>query len=171
MKKYLAAFMACLVAAAMFAGCQKEDVPPLDTEAAQQETAGVAENDSMVILEETEATEQVYTGTIEVSTKFGKLYYQDQWEDYMRVELTEEDTHATAAFVAEIEGVKYSLFQLVIGQSDGEPVSQITDDQGEKHDVFVYMEEIIGIDSLTEGEQNRLFAMQEEINYIIESLK
>ena len=171
MRKYLAALAACLMAAAMFTGCQKEAIPPVDTEAAQQATAGVAETENMDVQEMPEETEQVYTGTIEISTKFGKLYYQDQWEDFMRVEIMETDSRATVAFVAEIENVRYALFQLVLGQGDGEAVGQITDDQGVKHDVFVTMEEISGIDSLTEGEQNRLFAMQEEINYIIESLE
>ena len=57
-----------------------------------------------------------------------------------------------------------------IGDFEGGPVGQLTDTDGVKHNVFITMEEI-DVSGLTEGEQNRLFAMQKEINFIIENLE
>lgn len=123
----------------------------------------------------TEAPTEVPTepddGRVRVYTKYGKLYYQDQWVDFMRTVQTEEGKNLVVSFVAEFDGVKYPLFQLIIGECDGDPIGQLTDDQGVKHNVFVAMEEIGELTQLTEGEQNRLFAMQEEINFIIENLE
>lgn len=123
----------------------------------------------------TEAPTEVPTepddGRVRVHTKYGKLYYQDQWADFMRTVQTEEGKNLVVSFVAEFDGVKYPLFHLTIGEYDGDPIGQLTDAQGVKRNVFVTMEEIGELSQLTEGEQNRLFAMQEEINFIIENLE
>lgn len=174
MNKYIAAVMACLVLVAMLAGCHSGDDKPAATEDPVQTEGSMDVTEAVDTAEATEATEasgELDPKGIAVDTKFGRLYYQDQWEEFMRVELAESDTYAVVAFEAEIDGVGYPLFHLTIGESDGSPVGQITDGQGAKHDVFVYMEEISGFSSLTETQQNRLFAMQEEINYIIETLE
>ena len=178
MKKYIAAIAACLMLAVVLAGCRSENTPtaatrdPAQTESTQYTGETVSSGAT-----ETETTEAAGVPApsnpdgILISTKYGDLYYQDQWEDFMNIQVTEKDTCVIVSFTAEIDGVKYPLFQLTVGEGGDEPVGQITDVQGVKHNVFVSMEEISGISNLTEGEQNRLYAMQEEINFILENLK
>ena len=166
MKKLMVVLMACLFAAGVLAGCSRantstETQDPADTGSQAQS----AESDP------TESAEEAVPNAVVIKTQFGNLYYQDQWEDFMRVDLVEETASVAAAFFAEIESVKYPLFQLTIGEAEGEPVGQLTDAQGQKHDVFVTMEEIGLFEGLTEGEQNRLYAMQEDINFILDNLK
>lgn len=169
LKKFVAVVMVWLILAAMLAGCRTDDNQPDQTENPVQTEEALPETTQPA--EVTEAATQSGLDKVTVSTKYGNLYYQDQWEDVMITELTEKDTCVVVDFVAEINGVRYPLFCVILGQSEGDPVGQITDAQGGKHDVFVHMEEIGGIADLTEGEQNRLFAMQEEINFVIESLE
>ena len=176
MRRYIAAFAACVVLAAMFAGCHSQEDQPVETgNSAQTEATTQTEvTEAMEATEATDATEapvQAESKGIVINTKFGNLYYQDQWEDFMQIEQSEGDTYVIVAFEADIDGIRYPLFHLTIGEGEGEPIGQITDAQGVKRDVFVHMEEIGIISELTEGEQNRLFAMQEEINYVIENLE
>ena len=179
MRRYIAVVAAFAVFSALLAGCRSENNPPavtdnpVQTEETQQTEAmeGMGATEGTEVPEATDAPGQAGSGGVLIATKYGNLYYQDQWEDFMRIELTEKETYVIVAFAAEVDGVKYPLFHVIVGESDGDPVGQITDAQGAKHDVFVYMEEISGTSDLTEGEQNRLFAMQEEINYVIENLE
>lgn len=108
---------------------------------------------------------------IVVSTAFGNLQYQDQWIEFMRVEQHAEGDNLRVAFSAEINNVRYGLFDLLIGDMDGTPVGKLTDAEGVQRNVYIHMMEIVETSALTESEQNRLFAMQEDINYIIENLK
>ena len=89
----------------------------------------------------------------------------------MRVIQTEEDTGIIVSFGAEFNGVRYELFHLSIGEFGGNPVGQITDAQGVVHKVYAEAEELGIYPELTETEQNRLFAMQEDINFVLENLK
>lgn len=203
MRKSLAVLAACLLTAAMFAGCGPADRPDVENPPAGQtepnsvpeDTRGNAGSDTTEptripdeteptqtqdetepteIPEETEPTEipeETVYGGVTVRTKFGNLYYQDQWSDFMRVAQIETDSGLVVLFQAEFDDVYYPLFRLIIGSGEGDPVGQLTDANGVARDVFVIMEEIDDLSELTEGEQNRLFAMQEDINFIIENLK
>ena len=170
LKKIVAVVMVWLLLTTMLVGCHNGDNQPDQTENPVQ-TEEAPRTEATQAPAVTEATAQSGLDKVTVGTRYGNLYYQDQWEDVMITELTEKDTCVVVDFVAEINGVRYPLFCVILGQSEGDPVGQITDAQGKTHDVFVHMEEIGGIADLSEGEQNRLFAMQEEINFVIESLE
>jgi hypothetical protein len=116
-------------------------------------------------------TEPTVKNAIAVRTKYGSLFYQDQWEECMVVTQTDDSACVTVVFEAEINEVCYPLFRIVIGEAEGDPVGYLTDAQGSQHTVFVYPDEIGEYAALTDGEQNRLYAMQEEINFLIENLK
>ena len=175
MKRYISVLVSCLLILSMLAGCGTEKEPVAEDNPTQEGTIEATESSEMAeateAIDEIEEPKEIKTNGIVVKTKYGNLYYQDQWEDFMQVMVSEDDTYITVAFAAEINGIQYSLFQLNIGEVEGEPIAWITDAQGEKRSVFVSMEEIGIIPELTEGEQNRLFAMQEEINFILENLE
>lgn len=106
-----------------------------------------------------------------VSTPYGNFQYQDQWIEFMRVEQHAEGSNLRVTFYAEINSVRYGLFELLIGEMEGNPVGKVTDAEGAQRNVYVRMMEIEPSAALTDAEQNRLYAMQEDINYIIENMK
>lgn len=105
-----------------------------------------------------------------VSTIYGDLYYQDQWMDFMVVEQTPGADALTVMFQAKLNEQTFDLFVLTIGEHTGSPVGQITDASGVKREVYVQLCDLGDISHLSAGEQNRLYAMQEEINFVIENM-
>ena len=109
--------------------------------------------------------------SVRVDTIYGSLYYQDQWVDYMTVEQSLEDGVLTVEFQARLDAKCYPLFTIVVGEQNGYSVGQITAEDGTKRGVSVAMLELGDLSGLSEGEIDRLYAMQEEINFVITNLK
>lgn len=156
-------------------GCTRVDAPP--TNPATQEQTG----STTAIVQSTQATEQEETVSVTeepvdpncviVNTHLGNLQYQDQWIEFMQTEQHREGENLVVSFSAKIGDTSYALFDIIIGELEDEPVGKITDRKGVVRDVYLELKEIVGTDTLTENEKNRLYAMQEDINYIIENLK
>lgn len=108
---------------------------------------------------------------IVVNTKYGVLYYPDQWTECVQINQSATDNALTVSFDAVINDRQYPLFDVVIGQDDGAEVGQLTDNSGATHTVYLHVDELQKDPSLTDGEQNRLYAMQEDVNYLIDNLK
>ena len=106
-----------------------------------------------------------------VNTPYGDLYYQEQWSDNMVVEQKAEGDLVRVSFLAEFNGLKYALFDLVIGGGEEESVATITDAAGTVRNVSVNFLELGEYPELSEDDQNQLYAMQEDINYVIENIK
>lgn len=120
---------------------------------------------------ETEQDNNTMKDCIVVNTEFGDLYYPDQWTECVRINQSATENALTVSFVAVINDVSYPLFHVVIGEDDGTKVGKLTDSNDKKHDVYIHTEEIQEDPVLTEGEQNRLYAMQEDLNYLIDHLE
>ena len=152
------------------AGCGKQTQTPV-SQNEQTEPSQTQGSESLEATDPTEeVTEIVNPDAIAVKTVYGTLYYQEQWAEYMKVEQVEDDGCLRVSFLATINGIDYPLFQIYIGEADGSLVGQLTDNEGTQHNVYVCMEEVIEHSELSEAEQNRLYAMQEDINYIIDNL-
>ncbi len=108
---------------------------------------------------------------IAVETPYGNLYYQEQWSEYMYTEQTMENDTLTVHFQAQIADVRYPLFRVTIGYAPGDPIAQITDSEGGKHDVFAEVEEQLEHPELSDTDQRLLYAMQEDINFIFEHIQ
>ena len=169
MRKSIMAGAACMVLlTTLLAGCgsKAEQTVPSETEQVQQTQA---------VEETTVATEAVQETVppdcVVVSTPYGNLQYQDQWLEFMAVDQVRNGDDLVVTFSALVNDVKYPLFELTIGAGDGDAAGQITDANGVRRDVYVHMMEIVNTSALTDSEQNRIFAMQEDINYVIENLK
>ena len=167
-KRGTAAFLSVMLLMAMLTGCNKEQG---ETSEDTRNTLSAETNQTTVpnvtdVIVEPETPE-----IMAVRTQYGSLYYQEQWAEYMRTEVTCGAKVTEIAFIAEINEKTYPLFVVSIGEADSTFVGQITDSAGKKWDVYVQVEELGQYPELTEGEQNRLYAMQEEINYIIDNLK
>ncbi len=107
-----------------------------------------------------------------ISTDYGDLYYPDQWEEFIQIDEEKEDESTTLFFKAVINSNEYELFDIQIsGESDSESAGTLTAEDGSTSDIYISMKEIADTGNLTEGETDRLYAMQEDINYIIDNLK
>lgn len=153
-----------LFLAAALTGCGTKQETP-ETEPVRQ-TESVPQTEA-----ETEATLPEVLPYVVVSTEYGALRYQDQWSEFIKTEQNMENGTLTVRFEAEINGSRYSLFDIVIGEGGDSPAGEITDASGVKRNVYVVMKELVPGSDLTESECNRLYAMQEDINYILENLE
>lgn len=162
-RRIIAGILSGLLLTALLAGCgakEDETVKPPSTEAAP--------------VVQTEAQQPVQTEDVPyvtVSTPYGNLYFQDQWENMMKTEQKETGDSVEVSFCAEINDMTYTLFYVTIGPGEGTCVGELTGPDGVKREVFVRSNEMEDAPELSESERNRLYAMQEDINYIIENLK
>ena len=89
----------------------------------------------------------------------------------METEQNVTDDAVEVSFYAQINDMNYTLFYVTIGPGEGTCVGELTGPDGVKREVFVRSNEMEEVPELSESERNRLYAMQEDINYIIENLK
>lgn len=106
-----------------------------------------------------------------ISTQYGDLHYPDQWTEFVRTEQKNENDIVVVSFTAEINSKAYPLFDVTIGGENANSVGTLTDSAGTPRNVSINVDEIVQDPELTEGEQNRLYAMQEDLNYLIDTLK
>ena len=55
-----------------------------------------------------------------ISTRYGDLYFSDQWEDSLRVEQSSSGSTELVSFIAVLDEGEYPLFQLEIADSTNE---------------------------------------------------
>lgn len=115
-------------------------------------------------------TETQVSESIEITTAYGTLYYPDQWEEFIETEQQTTGDTIVVSFVAQIQDVEYPLFEITIAGTEGSEVGELTDEEGTKRTVYLHVDELDEDPALTEGEQNRLYAMQEDLNYLIDNL-
>lgn len=169
-----ALLLSVLLMAVILAGCnsETEETQPDDTSlSGATEAECVQQNGGQDVTETSAVDETPVAQDVVVSTAFGDLHYQEQWEEFVRTEQMADTNFITVSFSAEINGTRYHLFDVIIGEGEGEPVGQLTDASGTVRDVFVFVDEIITPPDMAEDQYNQLCAMQEDINYVISNLK
>ena len=85
-----------------------------------------------------------------VHTDYGDLHYPDRWQEYVTIR---------------------QEFKVLIGDDSSEVVGSLTDDTGTQRNVYLHVEELPADSGLEETEQTRFYAMQEDLNYLIDNLK
>ena len=117
----------------------------------------------------TEQQEEVaYTA---VNTPYGDLTFQERLKDDMIVEQVEDGENHIISFKTEINGELYQLFDITIGELDGEAHGEIVDAEGNTRNIYVEMYDTSNLLGLTDDDLNKIYAMQEEINVIISFLE
>ena len=106
-----------------------------------------------------------------IQTEYGDLYYPAQWEEYLKTEQTMNNNSLQVSFSAYLEDKNYPMFQVTIGDSEDTEVGELTDSSGTKRAVHVKVTELEGLEELSETEQHQIYAMQEELNYVIDNLE
>lgn len=159
-RKRIICFVCAVVTAFLISGCSENN--HLDTDSNQQKGQSTQE--------EAQSGNKI-EDYIVINTDFGNLYYPDQWTEFIKIGQATSENTIEVSFDAVINDIQYPLFRVVIGEDDGTKVGELTDDSGETHGVYMHTEEIQEDPNLTEDEQNRLYAMQEDLNYLIDHLE
>ena len=106
-----------------------------------------------------------------IQTEYGDLHYPDQWREYVKTHQKKSKGTVEITFEAKIEKSYYKLFELLIGDGNGEFVGKLTDDNGVQRNVYLRVAELPLISDFDKVDQNRYYAMQEDLNYLIDNLK
>ena len=77
----------------------------------------------------------------------------------------------TVAFVAEMDGVRYALVDVTVGGEEEVSDGWLTDSDGVSRQVAVSLGSLEAPDWMSREEADRLYAMQEDINFVIEHLR
>lgn len=192
-KKYAFRSIICVLSILLaFTGCGKQEEmsdPQLNDDVEVTGEPSIPEmTEGIVTTEKSEESEEMLEGgnaeenteeeqepidpnVVVISTVYGQLNYQEQWSEFMKVEQVVEDGALHVRFVAEMNGANYPLFALVINSDEEGAATQITAVDGVQRYVHVEIDEIETGDELPDEEQNRLYGMQEEINFVIDSIK
>ena len=109
-------------------------------------------------IEEMLETEEAF----EIETSYGKLYFPKKWENQVRVEAVEGDAY-TVQFFGTVEGKpEQHLFNVVCGGTDGILVGTWGD-----MPVYIMYADIAVDDTWTQEELDTIYAMQEDVNYLM----
>lgn len=106
-----------------------------------------------------------------IHTEYGDLHYPDQWREYVKTHQKKSKGTVEITFEAKIEKSYYKLFEILIGGDNGEIIGKLTDNNGIQRNVYLCVAELPVNSGLDEAEQNRFYAMQEDLNYLIDNLK
>ncbi len=106
-----------------------------------------------------------------IETGYGNMYYPQKWEDSLIVTQKVDSGKLTVQFDARLSEKQYTLFSVIVGEANGDLVGELTDDHGNRRRVYLVVAELADISNLSQGEQEILFAMQEDLNYLLDNLK
>lgn len=107
---------------------------------------------------------------ITISTKFGDLYFPAKWEGLLRTEQEESGESVIVTFKAVVREQELTLFVVTIGRSGDTMVGRLKDAGGTERSVYLYVEELSFGEGIAADEQHSLYAMQEDLNYLIDRL-
>ena len=152
--KWLSVFLCVVFACSLFAGCSKEE-------------NGTAEQGNNNAAAET----AVIPEDIVIHTDYGDLHYPDRWQEYVTIRQEQNGNTIAVTFETKSGEETYELFKVLIGDDSSEVVGSLTDDTGTQRNVYLHVEELPADSGLEETEQTRFYAMQEDLNYLIDNLK
>ncbi len=156
--------LCCLAALIGLSGCQNGAGTAETAEKPSSEVVQEAEEENTS--ENAQPTPENETDMV-ISTEYGDLHFRDQWREFMDIRQEQTEDVVTVYFNAMINETEYNLFEIRIGGEEGTQIGSLTDNSGNTHNVYAVVEELSRDENLTEEEQSRLYAMQEDINYLI----
>lgn len=106
-----------------------------------------------------------------IDTEYGRLRYPDDFFEFLETEQKKDGNTLTVLFRAVIRDVKIDLFELSIGGGEGDPVGKLTGPDGTVRDLYLRFFELDNLSELTDGEKDRVFAMQEALNFVLDHSK
>lgn len=106
-----------------------------------------------------------------IDTKYGRLRYPDQFFDYLQTDQTDTDDGVSVIFRASINSRQIDLFEILIDSERADSFGKITGPDGVVREVHLRLFPIEDFEGLSEGETNRVYAMQESLNFVLDHLK
>lgn len=164
MKTNMTCFISLILLCVLLAGCSA-----VESGSSSKQQEGIAAEHTAGSVESAPTVEELEESKIE--TAYGTLYYPKQWEEYVTTEQQENGDTIVVSFVATLHNTSYRLFEVTIGGTEGAAAGELTDAEGTKRTVYMQVYELEGDSELTATEQNRLYAMQEDLNYLIDHLE
>lgn len=133
-------------------------------------TAGVdADGNPIEVVDNTDA-EPAEEVSMDIETEEGNLSYPEKWKDYINTDVSNNDNTTSVKFSTKVDDTEYELFTIEIGDSQGTQVGTIKAADGTEKSVHVIFKELENIDKLSEADKQRLYSMQEDLNYLIDHL-
>ena len=106
-----------------------------------------------------------------VHTGYGDLHYPDRWQEYVTIRQEQKGSGIAVTFETQSGEETYALFDILIGGDGSDVVGSLTDSTGTQRNVCLHVDELPADSGLEESEQTRFYAMQEDLNYLIDHLK
>lgn len=106
-----------------------------------------------------------------VHTEYGDLHYPERWQEYVTIRQEQSGNTIAVTFETKSGEETYELFKILIGNDSSDVVGSLTDDTGTQRNVYLNVEELPADSGLEDTEQTRFYAMQEDLNYLIDNLK
>lgn len=165
----IALTLGALAVASALGGCQLPGGGPTQpadqTDSARSEATVVSDAS-----QEGSAQEDEQADSLVIETEYGDLYYPEQWSEYVTTSQEMTDGSLGVVFSARIGETEYPMFKVTIGDSADAEVGTLTDDSGTARTVHMSVYELGETPDLSAEEQQRVVAMQEDLNYVIDHL-
>lgn len=104
-----------------------------------------------------------------IETAYGDLLFPGKWEDNLQVEQPDEKTVEFYGNLTDYEPVL--LFTVSFESEDGHIVAELVGADDSVTKLSIDIAEIVFDDSWKEADRNLIYAMQEDMNYLLESLQ
>lgn len=105
-----------------------------------------------------------------IDTPYGKLYYPSHWNDYLSLKTENGDAYSVS-FYCKLDGFQEQLlFIIYFGGDTGYKVGTATDASGNEVAVRLYVQEIEPNINWTDAQRTLVYAMQEDLNYLLNEL-
>ena len=141
-RKWISVFLCVIFVCGLLAGCGNDKV--------QEE-----QNDNV--------SANTIPEDVVVHTDYGDLHYPDRWQEYVTIRQEQNGNTIAVTFETKSGEETYELFKVLIGDDSSEVV-------GSQRNVYLHVEELPADSGLEETEQTRFYAMQEDLNYLIDHL-
>ena len=148
-RKWISVFLCVIFVCGLLAGCGNDKVQ-------EEQNDNVSANTS--------------PEDVVVHTDYGDLHYPDRWQEYVTIRQEQNGNTIAVTFETKSGEESYELFKVLIGDDSSEVVGSLTDDTGTQRNVYLHVEELPADSGLEETEQTRFYAMQEDLNYLIDHL-
>lgn len=113
----------------------------------------------------------VSNNEIVLNTPYVDLKYPGEWSSMLRVENIVGKVH-TVAFYGKVEGMdEVHLFDVIFGDVVENPIGTLMSKKNSRIIVGMNVYPISYDDSLTEEQKDKLFSMQDALNYVVDNLQ
>ena len=106
-----------------------------------------------------------------IHTAYGDLHYPKSWQEYVIISQNQRGDDIVVTFSSEFEETEHILFEVTVGSEDGSLVGVLKAADGKERNVYLRVTPIPENAGWAETEKNRFYAMQEDLNYLLDHLK